>query len=146
MRFKAFHTLQFHSCCIAAQSTQWFLERHLCSFWRRAVTLTICYFVWFEKSFVPWGQSRWKREQNLKHLIKKAHPDAYLQQIQQMLRPSHLAALFAAASSLTRPSGNVKGPVFLFLCSLTSWAEVWLRVIKGWFCVLHPLSVSCYCL
>lgn len=70
MRHKVFHILQFHSCFIEAQSTQWIPERRLCSFWRRAVMLTICYFVWFENFFVPWGQSRWKCEQDLKRLIK----------------------------------------------------------------------------
>lgn len=107
MRFKVFHTLQFHSFCIETQSTQQFRETFV------LILEKSTYFAWFENSFVPWGQSRWKCEQNLKHLIKKAHPDAYLPRIQQMLRPSNLAALFAAACSLTHPSGNVKGLLYV---------------------------------
>lgn len=120
MRFKAFHILQFHSFCIEAEQS-YFLRDICAHFEKEQLCQPLVTLFDLRTLFVPWGQSRWKSVQSLEHLIKKAHEDPYLQQIQQMFGPYNLSVffmLFAAACSLAHPSGHEKGLIFLLYAPL----------------------------
>lgn len=122
-----------------------FLERHLCSFWKRTVVPTTCYFVWLENSFCPLGAKQMEicTKSGTPHQ-KSTWRSISATNTANVWTIQFICVFYAVCCCLlTCPSfWTWERPHFSSLCSPDSWAEVCLKVTRGWFCVLHPLSYN----
>lgn len=142
VRFRTIFILQSHSHNIKTLSTHWFLTINLWSFLKKQLCWPFITVIWEvichlgAKQMEIWRENWNTSSKNtLRCTIcnKATKYPHHLIKLLWLLLPSHSPILLQMWKA------------YLFsLWSPTSWAEVWLTVIWGWFCILCLRSVSHY--
>lgn len=131
VRFRTICILQSHSCSIKILSTHWLLTINLWSFWKKQLCWPFITVIWELICHLGAKQMEiWRENWNTssKCTLRCTICNKATKCLDYLINKPILLQMWKAyLSSLWSP---------------TSWAEVWLRVIWGWFCVLCLCSVS----